>query len=83
MIGFKCWSEFNAICKNTCWQLKCANPNAGCCEVIILGSPSVEPLGFGKQRTLKKIKLRKIYDIWFSWMMQIKHITEITIKRNC
>jgi hypothetical protein len=38
------------------------NPSAGCREVIILGSMIIEPLGFGKQRTLKKKKLRKIYD---------------------
>jgi hypothetical protein len=58
-----------------CWQLKCANLDAGCQKVVILGSPSVEQQGFRKQITLKKIKLRKIYHRWFIWMMQIKYIT--------
>jgi hypothetical protein len=43
--------ESNNSC---CWQVKCANSSAGCRKVVILGSSSVEPLVFGKQRTLKK-----------------------------
>jgi hypothetical protein len=41
----------NTIRIYACWQLKCANPSAGYREVIILGSLSVEPMGFEKFMT--------------------------------